>query len=341
MNVIVWNAPETMNAEQLEVPKPQADEVLVRVLGVGICGSEIEGYLGHNSLRVPPLIMGHEICGRVEQNGAGANQYSVGQKVVVNPLLFCGECPSCLKGLTQLCANRQIVGIHRPGGFAQYVVVPQSTLVLVSESMNPYRASLAEPLACSLRAARRAMDRHSFPNVVVFGAGGIGLLSAKVARLLGASEVLIVDTNDDRLHMARNIQFEHIFNPTKGNLKEHTAALFGSKGVDVVIDAAGFQPTRESGMELLSPGGTFMNIGLGVDETKLYINRLIRSEIEILGSFCYTRQDFYDAVQLLEQGVITEEGWTEVRGLTEANRAFQDLVSGKVINGKIFLDPGR
>jgi len=341
MNVIVWNAPETMNAEQHEVPKPQADEVLIRVLGVGICGSEIEGYLGHNSLRVPPLIMGHEICGRVEQNGAGANQYSVGQKVVVNPLLFCDECSSCLKGLTQLCAKRQIVGIHRPGGFAQYVAVSQSTLVPVSESMNPYRASFAEPLACSLRAARRAMDRHSFPNVVVFGAGGIGLLSAKVARLLGSSEVIIVDTNDERLQMARNNQFEHTFNPIKGSLKEYAAMLFGSKGVDVVIDAAGFQPTRESGMELLNPGGTFMNIGLGIDETKLFINRLIRSEIEILGSFCYTRQDFYDAVQLLEQGAITEEGWTEVRGMTEANMAFQDLVSGKVINGKIFLDPER
>ncbi|GGD72612.1 zinc-dependent alcohol dehydrogenase [Paenibacillus nasutitermitis] len=341
MNVIVWNAPETMNAERHEVPQPQADEVLIRVLGVGICGSEIEGYLGHNSLRVPPLIMGHEICGRVEQNGTGANQYSVGQKVVVNPLLFCGECLSCLKGLTQLCAKRQIVGIHRPGGFAQYTVVPQSTLVPVSESINPYRASLAEPLACSLRAARRAMEHHSFPNVVVFGAGGIGLLCAKVARLLGASEVLIVDTNDERLHMARNIKFDHTCNPISGSLKEYATALFGSKGVDVVIDAAGFQPTRESGMELLSPGGTFMNIGLGIDETKLYINRLIRSEIEILGSFCYTRQDFYDAVQLLEQGVITEEGWTEVRGLTEANAAFQDLVAGKVINGKIFLDPTR
>lgn len=114
---------------------------------------------------------------------------------------------------------------------------------------------------------------------------------------------------------------------------------FGSKGVDVVIDAAGFQPTREAAVKLLNAGGTLMNIGLGIDETLLPINYTIRHEIEILGSFCYSRQDFQDAVDLLIAGKVTEIGWTEIRPLSEGFQAFAQLVAGEVTSGKIVLKP--
>jgi threonine dehydrogenase-like Zn-dependent dehydrogenase len=181
------------------------------------------------------------------------------------------------------------------------------------------------------------MQRHSLANVVVFGAGGIGILCAKTAKLLGAERVIMLDTQDERLQMAAQVAADETINPRSTDIKEAIARIVGEKGIDVVIDAAGFQPTRNSAMSIVNPGGTIMNIGLGIDDTVIPINVQIRSEIEILGSFCYNQQDFHDAVGLLANGSITEEGWTEVRALSAGDEAFQDLINGRVKSGKIFL----
>jgi threonine dehydrogenase-like Zn-dependent dehydrogenase len=337
LKALVWTAPKVMEWKEINKPLPQADEVLIRVETVGICGSEIEGYLGHNSLRVPPLIMGHEFCGRIESWGDQVEGFTAEQKVVVNPLTFCGKCNACRKRMTQLCSSRNILGIHRSGAFGEWVTVPAKTIVPVPEDLDPFRAALSEPLACSLRATRRALKNHPFANVVIFGAGGIGLLCARVAHLLGSDHIIVVDTNGDRLQAALNMAADFALNPKESNLQQEISKFVGDKGVDAIIDAAGFQPTRSASMEIINPGGTFMNIGLGIDETELRINHLIRGEIEILGSFCYNAQDFYDAVSLLRNGRVTEQGWTEIRHISEGNSAFQDLINGRVTSGKILL----
>lgn len=339
MKALIWTAPNEMEWTEVEPPRPREDELLIRVEAVGICGSEIEGYLGHNSLRVPPLIMGHEFCGIVEEAGSKADEFiDIGARVVVNPLLACGRCRSCTKGSPQLCVNRQIIGIHRPGAYGELVTVPVSSVIRLPDSISPYRAALAEPLACSLRAVRRAMEGYVFPNVVIFGAGGIGLLCAKSAKLLGAESVLMVDTNSRRLEIALANGADMVINPLERSVEQAAAEIYGDKGVDVVVDAAGFQPTRSAAAALLNPGGTLMNIGLGIDATSLPVNHLIRSEINVLGSFCYTRQDFAEAVELLVRGAVTEEGWTEVRPLASGGQAFADLVAVRVHHGKILLD---
>ncbi len=343
MQALVWTAAENMEyTASRDKPVAGEDEVLIRVEAVGICGSEIEGYLGHNSLRVPPLVMGHEFCGRIVELGgrAAGLGIGIGQKAVVNPLRHCGACAACRKGNTQLCAVRRIVGIHSPGAFGEYVAVPAASVVPVPESLDPFRAALAEPLACSLRATRRAMQRHSFANVVVFGAGGIGILCAKTAKLLGAERVIMLDTQDERLSMAARVAADATINPRSADIKEEIGRIAGEKGVDVVIDAAGFQPTRSAAMSIVNAGGTVMNIGLGIDDTVLPINVQIRGEIELLGSFCYNERDFRDAVDLLINGSVTEEGWTEIRPLSAGAGAFRDLVGGRVKSGKIFLAMG-
>lgn len=337
MKALVWTGAESMEWRDVGESGLKRDEVWIEVEAVGICGSEIEGYLGHNSLRKPPLVMGHEFSGVVKSCGEEVTDLVEGQRVVVNPLLFCGDCAACRKGLTQLCSARAIIGIHRPGAFAEGVAVPRSAVIAVSNTISPYRAALAEPLACSLRAARRALQRHSNASVLVFGAGGIGLLSAMSAKLLGARHIVIADTNDKRLEMALRVVADDTVNPlTVG--REGIRAMFGDDGIDVVIDAAGFQSTREAAIHLLQAGGTLMNIGLGIDATSLPMNVMTRQEIEILSSFCYTNQDFLDAVRLLEEGRVSEAGWTEVRPMPEGAQAFRELVSGSVHTGKIILE---
>jgi threonine dehydrogenase-like Zn-dependent dehydrogenase len=335
MKALVWTAPETMAIQESEKPTLKSDEVLIKVDAVGICGSEIEGYLGHNSLRVPPLVMGHEFSGVVVE--APNAEELMGKRVIVNPLISCGKCNRCRKGLENLCDNRQILGIHRPGSFGEYVAAPVSSVLEIPESLNSYAASLTEPLACSLRATRRAMASHPFANVLVYGAGTIGLLSALVAKILGAESVIILDLNAERLKTVQEAGIEHVIQSNKENVEQRVNEITGAKGIDVVIDAAGFLPTRKQAMDIVNPGGVIMNIGLGIDETPLPINVQIRSEFTTLGSFCYTKQDFFDALQLLINEKITEKVWSEIRPIEEGQNAFDDLVNGRVIKSKIFL----
>jgi threonine dehydrogenase-like Zn-dependent dehydrogenase len=337
VRTLVWTGPNTMIINHTEVPAVKSNEVLVKVEAVGICGSEIEGFLGHNSLRVPPLVMGHEFSGRIEKLGEDVNALSIGSKVIINPLISCGQCDRCRKGTENLCDNRKIIGIHRSGAFAEYVAVPASQVHEVPETLDSYTASLAEPLACCLRASRRALSLHPFSNVMIYGAGAIGLLSGFVSKILGANKVIIADINEERLSSIRNVGIDYAINSKSENFLDAVKAVTGEKGLDVIFDAAGFLPTRTQAMELINPGGVIMNVGLGINETPLPINDLIRSEITMLGSFCYTKQDFADAVNLLIEGKISPEGWTEIRPLEEGQEAFRDLVNGQVEKSKIFL----
>lgn len=339
MKSLVWTKPEWMEIQESARPDITDREVLLKVDAVGICGSELEGYLGHNSLRVPPLVMGHEFSGTIESIGSQVTGLQKGQKAVVNPLSSCGSCNFCRKGLVQLCAERSIIGIHRPGAFADYVSVPAANLHLVPDSLSPFRASLTEPLACSLRAVRRAMLNHPFANVVIFGAGTIGLLSFLVARILGASKVIVVDRNETRLKTPERLGAYGTISPSDPGYIQKIKEAMGPSGIDVIIDAVGYQPTREASVELVNPGGTIMYIGLGIDQTQLPINVCIRKEINLLHSFCYQPQDFLDALQLIINGHIDETGWSEIRSLKDGNYAFQDLLKGKVEKAKIFLAP--
>ncbi|SDQ16851.1 zinc-dependent alcohol dehydrogenase [Virgibacillus salinus] len=338
MKVLSWNGPKQMDVEERSVPELAKDEVLVKVDVAGICGSEIEGFLGHNSLRVPPLIMGHEFSGHVECLGEEVNGVTKGAKVVVNPLLTCGSCKQCVRGNETQCENRQIIGIHRSGAFAEYVAVPASAVVEVPESIDSYAATLAEPLACCFRAVRRALALHTVPNVLIYGAGAIGLLSSFVAKELGANHVIVADINEERLQTLNEIGIEHTLNNGEDGFEQELEKIAGDKGIDVLIDAVGFLPTRSQAAKVINPGGVIMNVGLGVNETPLPINDFIRSEITVLGSFCYSRQDFQDAVQLLVNAKVTPDGWTEVRKLEDGQQSFMDLIEGKVKNSKIFLD---
>lgn len=331
----MWTEPNKMEIQEVSIPVLQKDEVLIKVDVVGICGSEIEGFLGHNSLRVPPLIMGHELSGVVENTDGSPDL--MGKRVVVNPLISCGKCNRCRKGLENLCDNRSILGIHRPGAFGEYVSVPSTAVLPIPDHLNSFAASLTEPLACSLRATKRAMANHPFANVVVYGAGTIGLLSAFVAKILGAENVIVLDLNQERLNTIQEAGIAHVIQSNKENVEERVKEITGQKGLDIIIDAAGFVPTRQQAIKIINPGGVIMNIGLGVDETPIPINQTIRSEITELGSFCYTKQDFYEALQLLVNEQISEKIWSEVRPIEDGHQSFVDLVSGNVVKSKIFL----
>jgi threonine dehydrogenase-like Zn-dependent dehydrogenase len=340
MQALVWLGPRDMVQRTEPMPKPAEGEVLIAVGAVGICGSELGGFLGHNSLRVPPLVMGHECAGLVVQVTGGTfatgDAATVGARVTFNPLVVCGTCDRCLSGKSNLCRHRQLVGAHRPGAFAQYVAVPARQCYPLPESLSLVAGSLAEPLACSVRAVALSGVKPQ-ERLLILGAGPIGLCAVAAARAQGVEQIVISDVAPQRLEIARRWGTSDAINAREQDVVAFVQERYPG-GVDSVIDAVGATPVRTQAIRAVVPGGRVVLIGLHDEESVMPANYLIRQEITVTGTFAYTDDDFAQAVDLLNRGVVQPSvDWLEERPLSDGPAAFAELVDGKAKAAKIVL----
>lgn len=328
MKALVWHGPRAMTLEEVERPKPRAHEVRLHVDAVGICGSELSGFLGENALRVPPLVMGHEFAGTVDAVGTSVTDLQPGDRVVVNPLSSCGTCARCLAGVANLCDRRALIGAHVPGAFAEAVTVPAASCTPLPTGVDAVQASLAEPLACAVRAVRLAGNVEGM-RVRVIGAGPIGLFVALVARAERASHVTIHDPNRSRAALAEVWGIEAPDAPPATG--------------DVVVDAVGRVATRSIALEALDRGGTAVFVGLHHPDTTFDANALVRDEKVVRGSFAYTPGDFAAAVEHLVLGTVPryDDAWLSQRTLADGPAAFAELIDTQPPFAKIVLRPGR
>ncbi len=336
MKTILWTGPGEMEMRTAPRPVPGPGEVLMRVAAVGICGSELEGYLGHSSIRQPPLVMGHEFCGTLVDATSG--QGNAEQLVAVNPLLSCGDCPRCRTGEEYLCRRRTLIGAHRPGAFAGYVSVPERSLIALPRDLSPALGALVEPLAVALHALRlggAAPDQH----VAVWGAGSIGTLVALGARSLGITRISLVDTNPGRLQVITNLRLGTAINPRLEDTTAILAAATGGEGIDLAIDTVGSHITRSAAVACTRNGGTITLVGLRDQDTSFDVNKIVRSEQRLLGSYTYSPADLAYAVTLLSTGQIPQDTWLECRSLDAGPAAFAGLVAGSITTSKIVLVP--
>jgi 2-desacetyl-2-hydroxyethyl bacteriochlorophyllide A dehydrogenase len=330
MDVLVYEGPREMNMRRLPIPKPEAGEVLIRVEKVGICGSELSGYLGHNSLRVPPLVMGHEFAGTVSALGSGVTTLQPGDRVTVNPLLSCHVCCSCVGGRPQLCENRKIIGVHRPGAFAEYVAVPAGNVFLLPDSVSMNAGTLTEPLACTIHAVRLArLDPAD--RVLIYGGGPIGLLLLQAARQFGLRNVTLMELNRNRLDIANAL------GAVTADSEESLRAVMPAGGFDVVLDAVGVDATRRQSILLAKAGGRVVFSGLHEAESPIPVNVAIRNELELKGAFCYDPRDFATALQWLGDGMINLDPWFQHSPLSEGKACFDQLLGDPGPVAKILL----
>jgi len=328
MTALVWEGPSQMNLREVAVPRPQADEVLIRVAFSGICGSELSAYLGHNSLRIPPVVMGHEFSGRIAGLGERAAEIApglaIGQAVTANPMVFCRECGYCQQGQTHLCPNRRLVGGHRPGAFAAYTSVPAWMVVALPEGLGLREGALTEPLACATHILSVA-DPVEGQEVLVVGAGTIGLLTLQVLRQAGARRVFVSDTDPERRAAAAALGAETL-DPLASDLVKTVREATGGLGAPVVIDAVGKAITREQCMKAVRSRGQVVLSGLHEEVGMMPVAEAIRREIRLQGSFCYTQSDFRGAAARLAQGGIRLDPWMVEAGLEEGGRWFGRLL---------------
>jgi (R,R)-butanediol dehydrogenase / meso-butanediol dehydrogenase / diacetyl reductase len=337
MKAIVWNGPEEMAVEEVPEPAVEPGTVVVRPEAVGICGSEIEGYLGKMGNRTPPLVMGHEFAGLVTEVGEGVEEDLVGREVAVNPLSSDGTCPLCRSGYTNLCPNRRLIGIHSPGGFAEYALAPVQNVYPLPEGVEARTGALAEPLANGVHAVRLGLAGHFVEHAVVVGAGTIGLMCLQAAVLDGIPEVSVVEPHQARREQALELGARAAY----ASGEEAREALEGPTeglGADLVIDAAGAEVTRRMAVEvLLRPGGCAVFVGLHDDETTLGFHDVVRGQLDLRGSYAYTAEDYEQGLDWLVEGRAGIGELPPVLPLEEGPSAFAELVRGPSSRIKFFL----
>ena len=329
MKALVYEGPKSMVYRDFDAPVAGNDVSIVQMAAVGICGSDMHAYLGHDERRPPPLILGHEAAGVVVDGPL------TGKRVTVNPLVACGDCGYCRAGQNHLCQSRQMISMApRQGAFAELIAVPPDNLVEIPDGVAQEIAALAEPMAVCWHAAKlgeRLMTGSlSDAAVLILGGGAIGLGSALAMAARGATDISIVEPNDLR---RENLQ-------STGPWCLIAAASDAPAGkFDLVIDAVGYGGTRADASTAARAGGVIVHLGLGNAAEGLDVRRLTLQEISFAGSYCYTPEDFRETAQAIFDGRFGPLDWTEKRALSDGHAAFDDILNGRVAAPKIILHP--
>ena len=324
MKALVYDGVETLSFRDVPDVMQGAGEQLIRVEAVGICGSDMHAYLGHDARRPAPLILGHEAAGVII---GGPRD---GARVTVNPLVTCQTCPACKAGRENLCPTREIISMQpREGAFAQYISMPDRNLVDVPKDVPLAKAALAEPLAVSWHAARLALEAlhpSMERTALVVGGGAIGLAAALALRAMGIADIMIVEPNAARRDYLVQVCGQTAVTQAEGQFS-------------IVVDAVGYAATRATASAHAAAGGVIAHVGLGEDTGGIDVRRLTLQEINFIGTYTYTAQDFRDTAAAIFDGRLGPLDWIELRSLADGHQAFKDIQAGAVAAPKIILDP--
>jgi 2-desacetyl-2-hydroxyethyl bacteriochlorophyllide A dehydrogenase len=300
MDVVVCPAPGSLVIEQRQIPVPAPGEALVRVRRVGICGTDMHIFRGVQPYLSYPRVMGHEMSGEMVLPPAGST-LKPGEHVYVVPYLSCGECSACRKGRSNCCTSLSVLGVHRDGGLAEYVCVPQE-FVFSAEGISLDDAAMIEFLAIGAHAVRRA-NVSAGQRVLVSGCGPIGIACALFAKSRGA-EVAVVDSREERLALCREkLGIPHVV-PLSPDLVERLRGISGGDLFDVVFDATGNPQAMEAGFEYVAHGGTYVLVSVVSSHITFSDPEFHKREITLMGSRNATAEDFALVLETLRAGRI-------------------------------------
>lgn len=340
MKAVYFVSNNQVELREIPNPVPKADEYLIKIDACGICGSDIEGFQGKTGRRIAPMILGHECAGRVEQAPLGGT-YLPGTKVAIFPKFFCGECETCKSGLVNLCPNADFLGVmDYDGAMTEYICVREPYLIPY-DSIGADIASFAEPAAVAYNSVFKLTDRQiaEAKNILVVGAGTIGLMALLWLKYRGARRVIVSDTVDLRLELATRIGADAVVNPIAGcfeeNIEKHTEGAM----CDISVEAVGISETAQSSLDALKLAGCAIWIGNANKMVSINMQNVVTKELSIRGSYIYSLEDFRACVQLLgEKAIDVTPLITYSMDLSQGVEAFRRLADnqdGKVI--KIIL----
>ena len=328
-----------LQLKDIPIPIPGKDEALIKVIRAGVCGSDITVYKGKHMTATVPTVLSHEILGRIESLPEGyGGPFAVGQRVLMNPIISCGKCAACRRGLPHVCENLKLLGIHVDGGFAEYTKVAVDKLVAIGDDFPDEVAILGEPFAVGQHVM---LNSNVQPGDKIFISGGatVGLYIAIFAKAAGAERVIISEINEPRRQFVESMGIETI-NPESTDVMA-LAQEITDGGFDIVYDTSGAPSCILQMPDLCRCGGKLLSLGLSGDAYPFIIGKVSFKEIRLIGNRLYSQEDFEAGVRFLENNwkrLHLDRMVTDRLGLSEINRAFDMMLHGENIC-KIIIDP--
>lgn len=321
-------------------PEPTVgpSDVKIRVKKTAICGTDVHiwNWDEWSAATVPtPMITGHEFCGVIEEVGASVTKYTPGQRVSGEGHVTCGACRNCRAGRGHLCRNTLGVGVHRPGCFAEYMVIPEVNVVPIPDDISDEIASIFDPFGNAVHTAL-SFDLVG-EDVLVTGAGPIGVMGALVAQRAGARKVVITDINDERLEIARNLGVEYCVNPSERPLADVMPEIGMTEGFDVGLEMSGAAPAMRDMIEVMNNGGKIALLGIAPVAFAVDWNKVIFKMLTIKG--IYGREIFetwYKMIGLVQGGLDLTPLITHRLPAAEFSHGFELMRQGAC--GKVVLD---
>ena len=307
MKGLVYHGDEVLKWEDVQDVTPMNNEVKIKVKAAGICGSDVHGYQGITGRRIPPMIMGHEFSGVIDEVGSDVETLEPGDRVTAYPMDFCGTCQSCRSGKMQFCPDKKQFGVLTVNGaFAEYLCVPEKVCYKLHDDISYNAGSMVEPLAVGFRGVEHAGEIEG-QTILVVGSGTIGLMITACAKVKNPAKIIVSDLSDTRLSVARNMGADVTINASEVDVREAIMANTGGRGVDVSFEAVGITLACVQSLENLRSGGKAIWLGQGMKTVEIGMLDIVTRELTVSGSFTYGLEDFKSAVAMLNSGSIDPE----------------------------------
>ena len=316
----VMTAPKQIRFDTVPVPQAGPGQVLVKIKRIGICGSDIHVYHGTHPYTSYPVTQGHEVSGQVAALGEGVTQFQVGQRVTIEPQVYCGKCYPCTHGKYNLCEHLKVMGFQTTGTASEYFAVDASKVTPLPEGMSYDEGAMLEPLAVTVHAAKRAGDIAG-KKVCVLGCGPIGILLVQSLKAFGAAEVMATDVSDYRLELARACGADHVYNTKTCDFGKAMVECFGPDKADVIYDCAGNDITMDQAIQNARKGSVIILVAVYAGLAHCDLAKLNDSELDLNTTMMYRHEDYVDAIRFVSEGKI------QLRPLMSKHFAFTDYLA--------------
>lgn len=269
MRAAIFNGPERLEVVDYPMAKPGKDEILLKIRACGVCGTDFHIFSGKAPAK-PPVVLGHEYVGEVVETGPGASAFQKGEKIAVDPNIYCGYCEFCRKGRINLCKNLKALGVTLNGGLAEYAVVPISQAYRLPGDMPDRIAAFAEPLSCCLHGILKA-DIQPDESVAILGAGPIGLMMLQLAKHRGAGKTIVIEPSEEKRKLAQILDADYVYDPFEEESIPEILEVTGG-GIEKVIECSGNQNAAASAFEISRKGGLILLFGLAPQDAAVSFN---------------------------------------------------------------------
>ena len=313
----VMTAPGVIEFREVEIPEITDDQVLIKIMKIGICGSDIHVYHGKHPFTSYPVTQGHEVSGMIVKLGKNVTGFTYGQKVTIQPQVVCGKCYPCRHGKYNLCEELKVMGFQTTGTASHYFAVDAAKVTPLPEDMSFDEGAMIEPLAVAVHAVRRAGDVKGM-KIAVLGAGPIGILVAQTAKGMGAESVMITDVSDLRLEKARECGIDFCINTKNKDFGEAMIENFGPDKADVIYDCAGNNITMGQAIKYARKGSTIILVAVFAGMGEIDLAVLNDHELDLNTSMMYRNEDYIEAIRLVNEGKVS------LKPLISKNFAFKD-----------------